>query len=376
MRRKLLVILSALLIAASLSACNNEGEKITEDTSANITAENTEKESTTEEEETNEDGSQVTPPAEVDSKNPGEYTYDEVNDKIYVLAPSGALNLRTADYVIKTSVKTGTELQRTGVSTDGVWSRVSYNDETLYVNNKYTTKLADLDAGFTAVEKTLVSVGSLKIHIAPEEDFDWQIEVKIIGWFTEGDEVKVVAVNEETGYYKVEFTPYGSDTTTFGYVTSNEKYFEDEVVDSGDTASGKFTVENMTVTLTKDFASQDISGYTAVFIDEENVVSVFVLQEKFSSLEGFEDWSLEQYATALKSNISASDVSETKVEDGITYFDYEFTNTDLDVKYYYYTTVFKDTDSFWFVQFACLAEDSEELKPVFANYAKSVTFAE
>ncbi len=232
MSRKFLAILSALLIAASLCACNNDGEEETTDNIINIGGDETGSEN-----ESN-DGTQITPPV-IDGKNPGDYSYEEKNDKIYVLAPSGALNLRTGDYEIKTSVTTGTELKRIAISTDGVWSKILYEGEELYVNNKYTTTLADLDDGFTAIEKTLVSVGSLKIHIAPEEDYDWQIEVKIVGWFTEGEEIKVVAVNEETGYYKVEFTPYGSEETAFGYITSNPKYFEDEA--EADTNAGNDT---------------------------------------------------------------------------------------------------------------------------------------
>ncbi len=219
MSRKLIAIFAALVIAASLCACNDVPEETTKDNTIEIPHE-----SDTGSDET-ETGDIVVPPVIDDSNNPGDLEYTEKNDKIYVLAPSGALNLRTGDYVIKTSVKTGTELQRIALSTDGVWSKILYEGEELYVNNKYTTMLSDLDEGFTAVEKTLVSVGSLKIHIAPEEDYDWQIEVKIVGWYTEGEEIKVVAVNNETGYYKVEFTPYGSDDTAFGYITSNEKYF-------------------------------------------------------------------------------------------------------------------------------------------------------
>ena len=165
-----------------------------------------------------------------DTKNPGDYQYVEKNDKIYVLSPSGALNLRDADYQKKASVATGTELQRVAVSTDGVWSKIIYAIDgesfELYVNNKYITLLADFDAGFEAVEKTLiVKAAGIRIHIAPEADEKWQEDVKIIGWYTAGDEVKVLAENTTTGYYKVEFTAYGG-VSQIGYILNNPEYFE------------------------------------------------------------------------------------------------------------------------------------------------------
>ncbi len=374
MSKKLLIILSALLVTASLYACNDIEDNT--DNTINNDHETTESESGSGNDGTNETetGDQIDPPDVSDIKDPGEYSYIEKNDKIYVIGAN--LTLRTADYEPMGSVEVGTELQRIGISEgEGYWSKVLYEDQELYVSNKYTTMLEDLDEGFTAVEKTLVSVGSLKIHIAPEEDYDWQVDAKIIGWFTEGEEVKVVAVNEETGYYKVEFTPYGSNKTAFGYITSNEKYFEDEG-NSAEASDKKFTVDKMSITLTSDFKAQELAGFTAAYVDEKNVVMAFIIQEKFSIAEGFEDWTLDQYAQALKGNITSSNVSETKTENGITYFDYEFTNTELNVKYYYYTSVFKSSDSFWTVQLACLAEDKAELKSVLAEYAKSVTFAD
>ncbi len=239
MIKRLLAALLVLLMSVSLFACNNDGE---EDTSGEINIPGEE----TSDGETNdgETGDEISTGDIVvdETKNPGEYQYVEKNDKIYVLAPGGALNLRTADYQKKTSVKNGTELQRTAVSTDGVWSRIAYEidgeREDLYVNNKYITSLADLDAGFTKVEKTLISVGSLKIHIAPEKDEAWQSEIKIVGYYTADDEVKVIAENKTTGYYKVEFIAYGG-ATTVGYITNDASFFKAaEVDDSTDAETG------------------------------------------------------------------------------------------------------------------------------------------
>ncbi len=372
MSRKLLAIFAALLIAASLCACNGNGEEETTDGGRiEIPSGETNGNDETHETEESNTGSEIDPPASED--NPGDLTYTEKNDKIYVLAPSGALNLRTADYEIKTSVATGTELSRIGISTDGVWSKIVFEGETLYVNNKYTTGLAVLDAGFSPAGMTLISVGSLKCHIAPEEDEAWQADVKIVKWYVAGDEIKVVGVNEETGWYKVEFTSYDG-TNAFGYIVINDELYEKK---EDTTSPETFKVDNMSITLTSDFEAQNMEGFTATFVDEKNVVVAFVIQENFSLLEGFEDWTLDEYASVLRSSIPESaEVGDTKTENGIKYFEYEFTNTELNLTYYYYTAVFKDTDCFWTVQLMCLAEDKEATKPVFEEYTKSITFAE
>ena len=211
-------------MSVALFACNDGNE---EETTGNGTIDIEGNETTAEEGET---GSEIESEFTYDdTKNPGDYQYVEKNDTIYVLAPSGALNLRTADYQKKTSVATGTALQRVAVSTDGVWSKIIYAIEgenfELYVNNKYTTLLADLDAGFVAGEKTLtVKAAGLKIHIAPEADEKWQEDVKIVGYYSADDTVKVLAENTTTGYYKVEFTAYGG-ATAIGYISNDPDFF-------------------------------------------------------------------------------------------------------------------------------------------------------
>ncbi len=137
--------------------------------------------------------------------------------------------------------------------------------------------------------------------------------------------------------------------------------------------SKTFTKNGMRIKLTNDFKEDDIEGYTSAYVDEQNVVLVFTLQEKFSLTEGFEDWTIKEYADAIKKNAPVT-VATVKIENGITYFDYEFLNTELNTEYYYYTTVFKSNDSFWMIQFSCLAKDQAKMKPVFAEYAQTVSF--
>ena len=61
----------------------------------------------------------------------------------------------------------------------------------------------------------------------------------IIGYFNEGDEIKVIAENATEGWYKVEFVAYGGETKT-GYIASNAKYFvetQDETTAATDSAA-------------------------------------------------------------------------------------------------------------------------------------------
>ncbi len=129
--------------------------------------------------------------------------------------------------------------------------------------------------------------------------------------------------------------------------------------------------EGLRMTLTEDFQEQTVQGYTASYVDAENTVVIFVLQEKFSLMEGLADWSLEDYADAVRKNAPAT-AGKVRTERGIAYFDYQFTNTELNLEYYYYTAVFKGEDCFWMVQLSCLAKDKKTMQPRLAEYARSV----
>ena len=64
---------------------------------------------------------------------------------------------------------------------------------------------------------------------------------RVVGYYNKGDEVKVIAENTTTGWYKVEFTDYGG-TKTFGYVASDAKYYEaDETTEETTTSSEETT---------------------------------------------------------------------------------------------------------------------------------------
>lgn len=223
MSRKLLAILAALLVAASLCACNNNEEETTDDGKINVNEE-TDTTSDESDSETDEIGSEIgTGSSEIG--DPNEYSYTECDETVFVNNPGSAVTLRSETYEAKGSVPHGTELKRIGLSTDeaNYWSKVTYNNEEYYVASKFLTTINtnNPDEGFVDVEKTVVvnaTTGSLRIRNIPS------MESSVIGHAEAGNDIKVIAENTETGWYKVEFVDANGETAV-GYIASNPEYF-------------------------------------------------------------------------------------------------------------------------------------------------------
>ncbi len=209
-------------MSVALFACNDGGEE--EATSGNKI--NINEETGASEGET---GAEVgtSGVAGVEIGDPNEYSYSECNETVYVNNPDSAVTLRSATYESKGSIAHGTSLQRIGLSSDAgnYWSKVVYNEETYYVATKFLTtyNINNIDEGFVAVEKVVVvndETGSLNIRNIPTFEGS-----AVIGWAVAGVETKVVAENATTGWYKVEFTPYGSTEVAYGYIKSGADNF-------------------------------------------------------------------------------------------------------------------------------------------------------
>ena len=234
MIRKLLAILLALIVAASLVACNNE-EDPTEDNDINIPVESgSEDESGSEgesnqnnESDTDEQGSEFGTGAPVE-ENPEDAEFVENDDTVYIIHPNGAVKLHGEGDTDDTSLPNGSELQRIAVSESGEWSKVVYNENTYFVYSVCLTTLADLDEGFVEVDKTLLlaqGVTSLSVRNTPSMDNH------VVGYVYADTEIVVVAENTESGWYKVEYLPYGSETVAYGYIASDAKWYENGETD-------------------------------------------------------------------------------------------------------------------------------------------------
>lgn len=248
MSRKLLAILAALLIAASLCACTDGGEEETsENNTIDINQETGNGENDTTEGETDELGNEIgTGSTEIG--DPGEYSYTECNETVYVNNPDSAVTLRSETYEAKGSISHGTQLKRIGLSTDeaNYWSKIEYNDQEYYIASKFLTTINtnNPDEGFVEVEKTVVvnaNTGSLRIRNIPS------MESSVIGHAEAGNDIKVIAENTTTGWYKVEFVDANGVTST-GYIASDTKYFVEPETEASTTAATEATTESTSVT--------------------------------------------------------------------------------------------------------------------------------
>lgn len=140
------------------------------------------------------------------------------------------------------------------------------------------------------------------------------------------------------------------------------------------TASPKeFTSNGMTVTLTDAFKEASYEGYTVCY--ESKDVAVFVLKESFSIQEGFGDLSVDDYAELVYTANASKNPNAVAKEDGLTVMEYSFLNEQENKTYSYYSAMFKGTDAFWLVQFACVEENYEAKRDTFVEWAKTVEFA-
>ena len=216
MIKKILALLLVLLLSVALFACNETEEDTTDDGKIDIETQDTNAEGET--------GDEVeTGSTSAEIGDPGEYNYSERNETVYVNNPDSAVTLRTADYEPKGSIAHGTELKRIGLSTDGAnyWSKVIYEEQEYYVATKFLTTIKNPDEGFVEVSKTVQvndKTGSLNIRNIPA------MESTIIGYADAGKDIKVIAENTTTGWYKIEFVDVDGKTLT-GYIASDAKYF-------------------------------------------------------------------------------------------------------------------------------------------------------
>ncbi|MBP3321841.1 MAG: hypothetical protein J6M12_05770 [Clostridia bacterium] len=129
-----------------------------------------------------------------------------------------------------------------------------------------------------------------------------------------------------------------------------------------------FEKAGLSLTLTEAFEETSYEGYTVCY--EALFSAVYVLKEPFSAIEGFENYTIDQYEDlVLQANASKNPTSSTL--DGTPVMEYSWENTDLGVTYRYFAIMLKGEDAFWLVQFTCAQEYYEEYKPYFEKWAKT-----
>ena len=135
----------------------------------------------------------------------------------------------------------------------------------------------------------------------------------------------------------------------------------------------EFTKDGMKITLTNQFTEATAEGYTVCYASDD--VAVFVLKEPFTLQEGLADFSIDDYAALVYAANASKSPSEITKDGDLTVMEYSFLNEAENQTYSYYAAMFKSADAFWLVQFSCKQENYTTQKPLFVDWAKTVSFA-
>lgn len=135
----------------------------------------------------------------------------------------------------------------------------------------------------------------------------------------------------------------------------------------------EFMAEGMKITLTDDFRVSDIeTNQTVVY--ESQKVGVFALKEAFADVEELMDYTLEEYVEVVLEANELTD-ADRLTHDGLTGWEYTYTNPDTNETFRYYSYAFRADDAFWLIQFVTPDVESEKYAPQIAEWAGSVEFS-
>lgn len=143
------------------------------------------------------------------------------------------------------------------------------------------------------------------------------------------------------------------------------------LLSSPDAQSKTFSDSGMHITLTDAFTPTQAAGRTACY--ESAQVAVFALKEEFTMMTGLENYTLQQYGEAV---VQSNELPSTslKSENGLLYFEYDYTNPDTLQVYTFVSYVYKAPDSFWLIQFTTEKEDASSYRAQITEWAQSVSF--
>jgi len=130
-----------------------------------------------------------------------------------------------------------------------------------------------------------------------------------------------------------------------------------------------FTEGELQITLTEGFRKMDFEGFTVCYGSED--VAVFALKEPFSLLEGFENYTLEEYG-ALFTEANGIEPEVLKMDGDRLYCAYKGVNQENGLTYAYIAYGYKTDDAFWLIQFGGTVEDMEENAQQIPVWADSI----
>ena len=126
----------------------------------------------------------------------------------------------------------------------------------------------------------------------------------------------------------------------------------------------------MRITLTDDMKSVEMKGFDFCYSSED--VVVFALRERFDIMDGFEDYTIEEYGELVLNTNSQKVDKGLQTKDGLTYFEYE---AESDGENFAYTVfLYKSSDSFWMMQIATSVSNADKIADDRFEWASSVEF--
>ena len=133
-----------------------------------------------------------------------------------------------------------------------------------------------------------------------------------------------------------------------------------------------FTDSGITITLTEDFEKDSQPDFAAAY--KSNKAMVLVVKEDFAYAPYLADYAIEEYGELFLNYNRMNDVSIMQSQNGLYYFEYEATNEENGITYYYYCTLHRSEDAFWVVNFCTLAPSRDTMRPLFEQWSQTVTF--
>jgi len=150
-----------------------------------------------------------------------------------------------------------------------------------------------------------------------------------------------------------------------GFLSNSHLFF------GSDPQPKTFSDSGMSIVLTTEFKEAEIENFTVCYDSRD--IGILCLKEEFTLFEGLEEYSLEEYGL-LALEYNEKDSLSLNTNDGLMWFEYDFTNPDTNETYRYYSYLYKGKDAFWIIQFAAETEIAEKNKERIIEWAKSVSF--
>ena len=146
------------------------------------------------------------------------------------------------------------------------------------------------------------------------------------------------------------------------------------VIASSDTIKPyTFTKDEISITLTNEFREKNIDGFIAYYKTID--VSVFIRKVDFEEQPSLAQVTIAQYAQEMYDLNEHEASTGVHAENDLVFYEYQHSNHDDGINYYYFTYLYKSENAFWTVQFSVPQQEVENYRDTITKWAKSVEFS-